>query len=419
LLKAHFTGVLGSDAWGNNASGELADGTTTNRSTPVQSVGLSGISYLSEGAVHGLALRPDGSVLAWGHNRSGELGNGTTTDSSVPVAVTGISQVSDISAGTSFSLAVEASGAVFAWGNNHSGELGNGSHSDASTPTAVSGLGPGSGVKQVAGGGSFGMALKSDGTVLAWGNNASGELGNGTTADSATPVQVSGFGPGSGIVQIAAGYANGLALRSDGAVFVWGDNQSGEVGDGTTTNRPSPVQVTSLGAGSGVVKVIGGTAFNLALHANGSISAWGNNASGELGDGSAPNDHHTPVFVSGVTNAVDIAAGRGHALALLSNGSTLSWGDNNLGQLGIGSTAQKHTPVTVAAPPSMAVFAAGDHSAVLVGSINQSGGGGGGGSGGGTTGSGGTSGGADLGRTVPIMPASPAQSQSGEPTVTG
>src|SRR5262249_45079952 len=162
---------------------------------PVSSVGLSGVTAMSAGAVHGLAIRSDGTVVSWGHNKSGELGNATVTDSWTPVAVKGLSNIRAVSAGTSFSLALRADGPVFGWGNNQSGEVGDGTTTDRLVPVPVVGLGPGSGVVAVAAGGAFSLALKSDGTVLAWGNNASGELGHGDApTDHLTPVGVAGLG---------------------------------------------------------------------------------------------------------------------------------------------------------------------------------------------------------------------------------
>ena len=408
--------MLGVAAWGNNASGELDDATNVNRTAPVQSVGLTGIRGMSVGAVHGLAIRADGTVVAWGHNRSGQLGNGTTTDSFTPVAVSGLSNVRAIAAGSSFSLAVRADGAVFAWGNNASGELGDGNTADRATPVPVVGLGAGSGVIDVAAGGAHALALKADGTVLAWGNNASGQLGDGTApADQLTPVKVTGLGAGSGVVQVSAGGAFSLALRSSGAVLAWGNNASGELGDGTTIDRARPVSVPALGPGSGVRKVAAGGAFSLALRSNGTVSAWGNNATGELGDGTAPADHATPVFVTGVSSAIDIGAGRGHGLALLRAGSVVAWGDNNLGQIGDGTTAQRHTPVDVTTAHALGVLVGGDHSHALLGAAA----GGGGGSGGDNGGGGGGGSSATGGGGTPIPQSGPARTGRGNPSVTG
>jgi alpha-tubulin suppressor-like RCC1 family protein len=363
----------GGVAWGNNQTGELADGTLTERTTPVKSIGLSGVQAISAGLAHCLALRSNGTVLAWGHNRSGEFGNGTTTDSSKPVVVTGLSGVRRVSAGGSSSLALKTNGAVLAWGNNASGELGNGkAPTDSAKPVAVKGLGPGSGVVAVSAGGAFGLALKSNGAVLSWGHNASGELGDGKSTDSPTPVAVKGLGPGSGVVAISTGNAFGLALKSNGAVVSWGNNASGELGDGKTTDSPTPVAVKGLGPGSGVMAISAGGAFALALRSDGTVLAWGNNSAGELGNGTAPNDHHVPVHVSGLTGVRQVSAGWAHALALKAGGAVYAWGDNLLGQLGDGSTKPASRPIRIrgfGGHRVLGVFAGGNHSHALVGPV--------------------------------------------------
>jgi alpha-tubulin suppressor-like RCC1 family protein len=364
----------GAYGWGNNQTGEVADGTTVTRLTPVKSVGLNNALTMSVGEEHGLALLRDGSVVAWGHNRSGQLGNGTTNDSHAPVAVHGLPSVKAIAAGDSFSMALASSGAVLAWGKNRSGELGHGdSPTDHSTPVPVVGLGAGSGVIALAGGNSHALALKGDGSVLAWGNNESGQLGNGAApTDSATPVHVHGLGPGSGVVQIAAGGASSFALKGDGTVLAWGNNHSGQAGDASMpTDHPTPVQVKGLGPGSGVIKVVAGFSSAYALKRDGTVVAWGNNRKGETGSGDAPKVHPTPVPVVGLSGIIDIAAGWQHGLALAGNGALYSWGDNALGQLGTGNTTARSRPEGVAGfgvgSGVLAVYAGGFHSHILVG----------------------------------------------------
>ena len=364
----------GAYGWGNNQTGEVADGTTTTRKLPVPSVGLGDALSMSVGEVHGLAALRDGSVVAWGHNKSGQLGNGSTTDSLTPVGVRGLGTAKAIAAGDSFSLAVLGNGQVLAWGKNRSGELGDGKAPTAKAlPVGVVGLGAGSGVIALAGGHSHALALKADGTVLAWGNNQSGQLGDGSApTDHDKPVQVAGLGAGSGVVQIAAGGSGSFALKSNGVVLAWGNNQTGALGDGSTpTDHHTPVQVAGLGPGSGVVKVVAGFSSAYALKRDGTVVAWGNNQKGETGSGDAPNDHPTPTTVRGLGGIVDIAAGWEHGLALAGNGTVFAWGDNRLGQLGDGTTTVRPVPVTVAGfgagSNALAVFAGGFHSHVLVG----------------------------------------------------
>jgi alpha-tubulin suppressor-like RCC1 family protein len=227
-------------------------------------------------------------------------------------------------------------------------------------------------VVALAAGDSHALALKADGTVLAWGNNQSGELGDGTApTDHATPVIVQGLGPGSGVAKIAAGGAFSLALKANGTVLAWGNNQRGETGSGDApTDHATPVQVQGLGPGSGVVAIAAGLADSYALKRDGSVVAWGNNQKGETGSGDAPTDHAAPVAVTGTASVVDIAAGWSHALALKADGTVLAWGDNALGQLGDGTTSPHGTPVSVsglaAGSDVVAVFAGGDHSHALV-----------------------------------------------------
>jgi alpha-tubulin suppressor-like RCC1 family protein len=350
-------GVL---AWGDNSSGELGDGTTTKRHTPVPVSGLgagSGVVEVVAGASHALALKVDGRVLAWGHNRSGELGDGSTADHPTPELIGALRNIKSLAAGDGFSLALKADGTVLAWGNNKSGQLGDGNApADHATPAPVHDLGSGSGVVAIAAGGSHGLVLKRDGTVLAWGNGTSGQLGEGTNGKASAPTRVTGLGSGSGVRAIAAGGSFSLALKADGTVLAWGNNKSGQLGDGSAPiDHNTPTPVSGLGARSGVRAIAAGGSFSLALKADGTVLAWGNNKSGELGDGSAPNDRHTPVQVSGLgpgSTVIGVAAGGAHALALKPDGALLAWGLNSSGQLGDGGAPVNHpTPVSTQLPP--------------------------------------------------------------------
>jgi hypothetical protein len=181
-----------------------------------------------------------------------------------------------LAAGESHSLALKSDGTVWAWGYNFEGQLGDGTRRDRLTPTQVSGL---NSVVSVTAGYTHSLALKSDGTVWAWGGNLTGELGNGTTTQSLTPVQVKGLG---GMVAVAAGYGHCLALKADGTVWSWGRNDVGQLGDGTRTNQSTPIRVSGLGE---VVALTSGYAHNLALKNDGTLWAWGLNYDGQLGDG--------------------------------------------------------------------------------------------------------------------------------------
>jgi alpha-tubulin suppressor-like RCC1 family protein/phosphodiesterase/alkaline phosphatase D-like protein len=254
-----------------------------------------------------------------------------------------------VAAGSTHSIALKSDGTVLAWGNNGNGQLGDGTNASRTSPVVVTGL---SGVVAVAVGYYHNLALKSDGTVAAWGYNFDGELGDSTTTSRTSPVVVTGL---SGVVAVAVGAYHNLALKSDGTVVVWGRNDGGQLGDSTTTNRYSPV-VTGL---SGVVSVAAGALHSLALKSDGTVLAWGDNGSGQLGD-STTTSRTSPV-VAGLSGVVVLAAGGSHSFALKSDGTVLAWGNNGNGQLGDGTNASRTSPVVVTGLSGVVSLAAGAH----------------------------------------------------------
>ncbi|WP_027644335.1 RCC1 domain-containing protein [Salinispora oceanensis] len=354
-------------SWGDNDSGQLGDGTTADSSMPVAVSLPAGVTVtaVAAGAAHNLAVTSAGTVLAWGGNSSGQLGDGTTTNRSTPVAVSlpsGVT-VTAVAAGAAFSLALTSAGTILAWGDNTIGQLGDGTTIDSPTPVVVS-LPTGVTATAVAAGATHSLAVTSAGTVLAWGANAVGQLGDGTTTPSRTPVNVS-LPSGVTVTTVAGGDAHSLALTSAADVLAWGSNSSGQLGDGTTSNRSTPVAV-----GTTATAVAAGIAFSLALTSAGDVLAWGSNSSGQLGDGTTTN-RSTPVAVSlpGGTTATALAGGDAHGLAVTSGGATIAWGDNSFGQLGDGTSTDRATPVPVSLPAGATVttVAAGAaHSVALV-----------------------------------------------------
>ena len=260
-----------------------------------------GTGPISAGGGHTCALTAAGALKCWGRNHSGQLGNGLATNSAVPVDVLGLpSGVVAVSAGRDESTcAVTAAGAVKCWGRNLYGQLGNGDQLPRYQPSVVDVVGLSSGVVAVSAGEYHTCALTSGGAVKCWGANDSGQLGNGSTYKSKIPVDVVGLS--SGIVAVSAGAYHTCALTSGGAVKCWGANHNGELGDGSATDSRRPVDVVSLS--SGVVTISAGRGYTCARTAAGAAKCWGFNGDGRLGDGSTTNSP-TPVDVVGQSSGV-------------------------------------------------------------------------------------------------------------------
>ena len=338
-----LTSVGGVKCWGYNNYGQLGDNTTTDRHTPVDVTGLqSGVTQLTTNYGHTCALTAAGAVKCWGYNHNGQLGDDTTTNRHTPVDVTGLqSGVTQIAAGYSHTCALTAAGGVKCWGWNSWGQLGDNSTTDRHTPVDVTGLA--SGVTQIAAGGGHTCALTDAGGVNCWGANFFGQLGDDTITDRHTPVDAIGLA--SGVTQITAGGGHTCALTSAGGVKCWGDNVRGVVGDGTTTERHTPADVTGLA--SGVTQIASDYDHTCALTAIGGVKCWGWNSWGQLGDNSTT-DRHTPVDVTGLASGVSqIAAGGSHTCALTAAGGVKCWGANLWGQLGDNSTIWHRYPVFV------------------------------------------------------------------------
>ncbi|KJY65121.1 RCC1 repeat domain protein, 2 domains [Bifidobacterium polysaccharolyticum] len=380
----NFSLAVGSDgnayAWGFNNYGQLGNGNTSNRNTPVIVKKPAGVSadftyvQVSAGTDHSLAVGSDGYAYAWGNNNNGQLGNNTTSFSSVPVRVcdpstgsnvdTGLKAI-QVSAGRLFSLAIDQDGNTWAWGNNDNGQLGNGNTRGTNTPQSVL-LDPKHAstvlkTVQVSAGDFHSLAIDQDGNTWAWGRNDYGQLGNGkTSGTNANPT------PSSVLldpkhastvlkaVQVSAGGSLSLVIDQDGNTWAWGHNDYGQLGNGSTSSLRNPVPSSVLlnpkdtSTVLKAVQVSAGWAHSMAIDTDGNAWAWGQNNYGKLGNNTT-SDQHSPVkvFASAKSTSAagswlstaQISAGGNHSLAIGKDGNTSAWGFNRYGQLGNGTTS--------------------------------------------------------------------------------
>jgi alpha-tubulin suppressor-like RCC1 family protein len=354
--------------WGAGGTGQLGDGTvTTARLTPaaVRTPGsspLANVLAVAAGGQHTCALVADGTVRCWGDNGQGQLGDGTTTQRNTPVTVQGLTNAVAVATGSRHSCALLADGTMRCWGEGVGGQLGSGGMLNQSTPVAVSGL---TNAVAVAAGNGHTCALLADGTARCWGDNRFyGQLGDGTTEIRLTPVPVLGIGePLEAVALTASSSSHTCARLVGGELRCWGSNLSGAVGDGTQTDKVTPVPVLNLAT---ALTVTGGSSYTCASLADGQANCWGVNQVGQLGDGTtAPRTVPSPLqfpvkesvtitigFRTGTTtialaNVRTVSAGFNHACAVTAAGRVLCWGLNSNGQIGDGTTTTRLTATTV------------------------------------------------------------------------
>lgn len=322
--KNMYTCSVSGELYNNGRNdGNLGNGTLAHSSDLVKVNGLSDIVQIDGGWQHTVALKNDGTVWTWGVNYSGQLGYGPLASSPLAVQVQGLSDIVMIAAGYNYSMALSSNGRLYAWGDNSSGQLGLGG-SAVGTAVGSPQLISISNVIYISAGVNHSLAVKSDGTVWAWGRGDFGQLGIITTDNQASPVQVNGLYD---IVEVAASRMASFALSSNGQVYAWGYNLNGIVGD------PSYYQHTVPATGSIVnaVHIDAGEHHCLYLMNDGTVRATGGNYYGQIGDGT-DNNAFLPKRSSQIEDIVKISAGGNQSMALKSDGTMYVWGNNQYGQ---------------------------------------------------------------------------------------
>lgn len=341
--------------WGLNDRGQLGDSTAVSKSTPTQettaasnwAIIAASIQFNAAGLNHTAAIKRDGSLFAWGDNSFGQVGDGTSGNQrSAPTQeILAATNWVAVAAGENHTIAIRSDGTLWAWGRNNAGQLGDSTVTNRATPMQI---GSATTWMAVAAGGDHTLALRSDGTLWAWGDNNFGQVGDGTSANQRlSPVQI---GSDTTWTAVAAGANHSVALQSDGTVWTWGLGTSGRLGHGNETSRLSPMRVAFAPANAWS-SIAAGTAHTVAIRSDGTLWAWGDNTDGQIGDNTSANFRTLPTQEQSATPTtwVQAAAGLRHTVAVKTDGTLWAWGDNGSGELGDGTAAPKLVPTSITA----------------------------------------------------------------------
>ena len=339
--------------WGANGDGQLGQGaTSTQQQTMVEVTALGDtVTAITLGEYHTCAVKTDGSVWCWGRNWNGQLGNDTNTSSSTPVQVKidadrTLDGVTAVTANEAHSCALTTAGAVYCWGSNWQGRLGDGTYIDRRVATQATGMA--AGVAKVTAGKGHTCVLKSNGQVWCWGRNWSGQVGDGTTTERTSGVQITWpTQPAPLITDIVCGEEFTCVITAAGGAWCFGENGYGQLGDDTITDHGTPAPVT--GMETGIADVEAGAQHTCLIKTDGSLWCWGNNYYGRVGDGTAT-ERHLPVAVMNMDDEVTGAGGGRPSTCGIRAGLLYCWGYNYYGQLGDGTNTDRYVPTPVAVP---------------------------------------------------------------------
>lgn len=346
--------------WGYGNDGATGLGVSTNKSSPVQVGTLATWDSVSAGSIHTMAIKTDKTLWAWGDNTNGQLGIGSVLGKNSPVQIgTGANWSMVVAAGVwttaefSHTLAIKTDGTLWVWGDNSKGQLGDSTVVSKSSPIQI---GTDTNWAYVNGAWGFNsFAVKTDGTLWSWGANtgtSGGMLGDGTVVSKSSPIQIGALTNWS---KISVGLDHVIALKTDGTLWAWGKNASGQLGNGLFAAKSSPIQI---GAGTDWASLAATGYGSLAIKTDGSLWAWGSNAAGELGLGDV-SDRSVPTQV-GTSAWTVVDSSLDQTMAIRSDGSLWAWGTNDQGQTGDGTTVAKSSPVQIGALKSWMKCSAGE-----------------------------------------------------------
>ena len=358
-------------AWGSNSSGQLGNGSNLDKLIPFEITSQFNLTTQETivqavaGEAHSLALTSNGRIFGWGGNNTGQVGDSTLANRNTPIdissafSLTANDKITSIQAGRDYSVAMTSEGRIFAWGNNSYGQLGDGTYVLKSVPTEITsgfGLVSGEKVTKLITGPYSQFAYTSFERIFAWGMNAMGNLGDGTTSNRYSPTDVStlwNLSAGEKAVAIETGIGSTYVVTSLGKLLVWGYNTSGQLGNGTTNSQLAPIDIMSAITwleGETLQKIVSGYESVFIITTSGRVFAFGSNNAKQLGDGTSVN-RLVPTNITAQFNLdedetiINIGSGLMHTLVLTSNGRIFAFGFNLFGQLGINSNADSAVPV--------------------------------------------------------------------------
>ena len=331
--------------WGRNTFGQLGDNSIVNKSSPVQTVsGGTNWKQVGVGSHFSVAIKTDGTLWTWGRNTFGQLGDNSIVNKSSPVqTISGGTNWKQVAVGDSQCVAIKTDGTLWTWGSNSFGCLGDNTTTSRNSPVQT--IASGTNWKYAASGTEGSAAIKTDGTLWTWGANNLGQLGDGTTTSKSSPVQT--ISTGTNWKQVSCGFNSMAAIKTDGTLWLWGSGTFGQLGNGTTTSKSSPVQTIS--GGTNWKQVVSSSYLNAAIKTDGTLWTWGANSDGQLGDGTTTSKSSPVQTISTGTNWKQVSAGVGQVMtgAIKTDGTLWLWGNNagGVGAVGDNSIISKSSPV--------------------------------------------------------------------------